>query len=243
MRPRFIALVASLTLFMSVPAAFAQEYVEYASKQDGFTITFPVDPMITEGTFTSQYGSVLPMRTYTADTRTGHYMVRVIDYTNIHAIAIEKAKSCPVGAETCLGTESDVSSTGRGYWKADTSGATIYATWLYMQRDARVTFLGWATMDLVEGTLMSLTNNKDKSHTMAAIYMHENKLYLLEGTEPATLPPPEWFAQNVGWLDPEGKPIRYLKVYHNGFPTPPRAQRGQAAQGAVAAPATTAATP
>jgi hypothetical protein len=39
------------------------------------------------------------------------------------------------------------------YWKAEISGATTYATYLFLQRDAKLTFLGWATMDLVEGTL------------------------------------------------------------------------------------------
>jgi hypothetical protein len=216
---------------MSVPA-FAQEYVEYASRQDGFTITFPVQPTITETTVTSQYGSVLPARIYTADSATGHYAVTVVDYNNIHAIATEKAKTCPPGAETCLGTESDVSSTGRGYWKADLSGATLHAIWTFLQRDAKVTFLGWATMDLVEGTVLSLTNNKDKSHTSAGIYMHENKLYLLEGTVPAAYPPPDWFQQNVGWIDENGNPIRYLSVYHNGYPKPEVARRGARGQGA-----------
>jgi hypothetical protein len=33
------------------------------------------------------------------------------------------------------------------------------------QRDAKLTFLEWATMDLVEGTLVSLTNTADRSRT------------------------------------------------------------------------------
>jgi hypothetical protein len=50
------------------------------------------------------------------------------------------------------------------------------------QRDAKLTFLGWATMDLVEGTLVSLTNTADRSRTSAGIYMHENRLYLEVGS-------------------------------------------------------------
>ena len=227
-------IVVASALVASAPAALAQEYIEFKSPADGFSIAFPVQPKVTEGTFTTQNGSVLPSRTFTADTRSGHYLVTVVDYTNIHQIAIEKAKACPPGAETCLGTESDVSSTGRGYWKADISGATIYATYLYLQRDAKLTFMGWETMDLVEGTLVSQTNNKDGSHTSAGIYMHENKLYLLEATEPKNVPPPDWFAQNVGWLEADGTPIRYLSVYHQGYPRPAIARRRAPAAGAGA---------
>jgi hypothetical protein len=216
--------VAALVAVLSATAA-AQEYVEYASQQDGFTIIFPVQPTVTQTTFKTQTGTVLPARVYTADSNAGYYQVTVVDYTNIHQLAIEKAKDCPPGAETCSGTESDASSTGRGYWKADISGATIYATYLYLQRDAKLAFMGWATMDLVEGTLLNLINNKDKSHTSIGIYMHESRLYMFEGTRPAGEPPADWFQQNVGWLDPDGNPIRYLTVYHQGYPKPEVARR------------------
>ena len=72
-------------------------------------------------------------------------------------------------------------------------------------------------MDLVEGNMVSLTNNKDKSRTSAAIYMHENKLYIIEGTSPAAYPVPDWFQQEIGWLDADGNGIRYQTIYHNGF--------------------------
>ena len=51
-----------------------------------------------------------------------------------------------------------------------------------MQRDAKVTHYMWNFIDLVEGHQLQLTNNKDKSRTFVAIYMHENRLYILEGT-------------------------------------------------------------
>ena len=74
---------------------------------------------------------------------------------------------------------------------------------------------------------MYLTNNKDQSRTSAAIYMHENRLYILEGTVPKGFPDPGFFQQSVGWLDENGNNIRYATNYHNGFPKPPLAgQRG-----------------
>ena len=74
--------------------------------------------------------------------------------------------------------------------------------------------------------MLYLTNNKDKSRTSAGIYMHENKLYILEGTVPAGFPDPGFFQQSVGWLDENGENIRYVSVYHNGFPKPAVAGRG-----------------
>ncbi len=212
----------ALVLAMSGPV-FAQEYVEYVSKQDRFTATFPVEPKVTDFTFKSQFDSMLPARTYTAEGIAGRFKVTVVDYNNIEAIATEKSKSCPPGAETCRGGGS---STGAGYWKADIEGAVIYATWEFMQRDAKVTYLGWNNINLVEGHMLYLTNNKDKSRTSAGIYMHENKLYILEGTVPAGFPDPGFFQQSVGWLDENGENIRYVSVYHNGFPKPAVAGRG-----------------
>jgi hypothetical protein len=46
---------------------------------------------------------------------------------------------------------------------------------------------------------------------------------------PAGYPPPDFFQQSVGWIDENGNPIRYLAVYHNGFPKPAVSRRGGAA--------------
>lgn len=226
------SIVAAVLVAATCAPAFAQEYVQFVSKDDRFTIEFPAQPKVAETTFTSQYGYPLPARVYSADATgaaKGHYQVTVVDYNGIQAMGEERAKHCPPGAEPCFGNPSPVSSTGAGYWKADRSGAMTYATWLYLQKKPDVKFLGWATMDLVEGTLINMVN-ADKSQTAAAIYMHENKLYLIEGTVPAGMPPPDWFNQNVGWIDENGNPIRYLSVYHNGFPKPPVSTRGGTAQ-------------
>jgi hypothetical protein len=221
------AVSAALVLSLS-GSALAQEYVEYVSQQDRFTATFPVQPKVTETTFKSQFGSNLPARVYSAESLAGRFKLTVVDYNNIEAISTERAKSCPAGAETCRGGGS---STGAGYWKADIEGAVIYATWQFMQRDAKITYLGWNNINLVEGHMLYLTNNSDKSRTSAGIYMHENKLYILEGTVPAGYPDPGFFQQSVGWLDENGNGIRYETVYHNGFPKPPVAGRGGQGQG------------
>jgi hypothetical protein len=94
----------------------------------------------------------------------------------------------------------------------------------------------------VEGHQLQLTNNADKSRTFAGIYMHENKLYIIEGTVPAAYPEPGLFQQSLGWLDENGVGLRYQSYYSNGYPAPPRvnrAGRGQRqGQGRIDAPDT-----
>ena len=220
--PLSAVVLAALILSISAPA-LAQEYVEFVSRQDRFTATFPVQPTVTETTFKSQFGADLPARVYSAESGQGRFVLTVVDYNNIEAILTEKAKACPSGAETCRGGGS---STGAGYWRADLAGAVIYATWQLMQRDAKVTWFAWNNVDLVEGHMLSLANN-DKSRTSAAVYMHENRLYILEGTVPAGYPLPDFFQQSIGWLDENGNGIRYQTLYHNGFPKPPTGRGGQ----------------
>ena len=226
---RHISLFAALVLLNAAPAV-AQEWVEFENVQDGFGVTFPAQPKVAQTTFTSQFGAELPARVYTAESGQSRFSLTVVDYANIETILAAKAKSCPPGAETCRGGGS---STGPGYSWADRAGAVIYVTWQYMQRDAEVTYLGWNNIDLVEGHILSLVNNKDKSLTQVGIYMHEDKLYILEGTVPAGYPEPGFFHQSIRWLDASGNGIRYQTLYHNGFPKPPVGRGGQG-QGAPA---------
>jgi len=213
--------ITAVVLLSSASSVLAQEYVEFKSMQDRFSIVFPAQPKVTDTTYTSEFKSVLPARVYNVDQGQSHFKVTVVDYNNIQAIAAEKAKACPPGAEACSGNTGAGSSTGAGYWKPDIEGAVIHATWELMQRtNERAVYLGWANMNLVEGHMVNLVNDKDKSRTSAAIYMHENKLYIIEGTVPAGYPVPDFFQQSVGWLDENGRDIRYLTIYHNGFPKP-----------------------
>ena len=60
--------------------------------------------------------------------------------------------------------------------------------------------------------------------------MHENKLYIIEGTVPAGYPEPGFFQQSLGWLDENGVGLRYQSYYYNGFPAPPRSGSGSRAR-------------
>ncbi len=78
--------------------------------------------------------------------------------------------------------------------------------------------------DQVEGRQLQLTN-ADKSRTFAGIFMHENKLYIIEGTVPPGYPEPALFQQSLGWLDENGIGLRYQSYYSNNYPAPARVNR------------------
>jgi hypothetical protein len=91
-----------------------------------------------------------------------------------------------------------------------------------MQRDAKVTHYMWNFIDLVEGHQLQLTNTADKSRTFVAIYMHDNRLYISEGTVPDGDPEPGLFQQSLGFVDKDGNGVRYRDYYDNDYPPPPR---------------------
>ena len=210
--------VAAVVVMLVAPPVSAQEWIEYVSRQDRVTANFPGEPTVTETTYVSQFGAALPARVYAATQGASRYSLTVVDYRDIERILEEKARSCPEGAETCRG---GLSSTGPGYSWADRAGAMIYASWQFIRRDAEVTQFIWTNINQVVGYLLHLTN-RDESRTYVSMFMHENRLYITEGTVPAGHPEPGLFQQSLGWLDENGNPIRYLSHYVNGQPAPAR---------------------
>ena len=207
---RAAAFMLTLVLFMAAPAV-AQEWAEYQNIPDGFKVDFPGQPKMTETTWQTQFGYTAPAHVYSADRGREHYSVTVVDYNVIEQQGIDRRKACPAGAEPCIG--SDLS--GPGYWMHDIRGALIYAAYKYMQKDVKVTNYLWAHMDLVEGAELQLTNNADQSRTFVFIAMHQNKLYVFDGTVPKGYPAPGLFQQSVGFVDKDGNGIRYQKIYSN----------------------------
>jgi hypothetical protein len=212
---RLISLIATaLSLFISAPS-FAQEWIEYTNQADSFGVSFPGQPKVKDITYTSEYLIDLPGRVYSYESGPSHYSVTVVDYTNLEKLETERVKSCKAAGndgDTCMDT-----------WLTDMRGAVIYATWNFMKKGGKVTHFAYSRQDLVEGHELYLTNT-DGSRTFAAAYMHENRLYILDGTVPANSPPPSLFYQSMGFLDKDGKRIRYRTPYSNGFPTPSRAR-------------------
>jgi hypothetical protein len=145
----------------------------------------------------------------------------VVDYRPIEKILTERAKKCPPFAdERCTGFGAGAI-VGAGYWRTDIRGALVWASWQFMQRNVKVTHYMWNFIDLVEGQQLQLTNNADQSRTFVFITMHLDRLYIFAGTVPSGHPEPGLFQQSVGFLDFNGRRVRYQYVYSNRFPPPP----------------------
>ena len=210
MRVAFMVVVSVLSL--SAPG-FAQGWEEYINREDGFRVDFPGQPTVTQTTFKTEYGADVPSRVYTYVRGPERYSIQVADYSEAPRLLDEAAKKrCPEGFrdERACG----FNNAGRGYWKEDIGGALLWATWGFMQRDAKITHMAWAWQDLVEGHELQLTN-ADKSRTFAYVTMHQNRLYIVEGTVPANYPPPGLFQQSLGFVDKDGRGVRYQTVYSN----------------------------
>jgi hypothetical protein len=208
---------AALVFILSTPA-FAQEWEQFVFAEDGFTVNFPGRPEVENTTWTSQYRYTLPARIYRASRGAERYSVTVVDYREVEKQGVARAKQCPAGAETCIGTQDGRQGAiiGLGYWKMDIRGALAFATLKFLQRDARVTDYNLQFQEVVEGYFLQLTN-RDESRTFAYITMHENRLYVFEGTTPKGAPEPGLFQGSVGIVDAKGNGLRYLDYYSNAI--------------------------
>jgi len=222
----------------------AQDWGEYQNIPDGFKVNFPGQPKVTEITWKSQLDFELPGRVYSAERGQERYSVTVVDYRPIVQLGIERAKVCQPGNANCRGNAGPV--LGVGYAGHDERGALMYATFRLLQRDAKLDYMSWEWMDMIEGNIVQLTNNADKSRTFAWIGMHERKLYIIEGTVPAGRPEPGLFQQSIGFVDKDGNGIRYQNILYSNayhglgvYPTPPyrRGEGDAGGRGGAAPPA------
>jgi hypothetical protein len=216
---RFSPLVAvTLLISLSAPASAQEEWIEFVSKEDRFTSNFPGQPKVTQTTYMSQYGAELPARVYSAEQGKSRYSMTVVDYSQIEKLLTAKAQKCAAKTEGCYG---GTGFSGVGHWRLDFQGAIVYAIEQFILRDGKVTQLSWNTYYSVGGNQVHLTN-RDGSRTKAAVYMHNQKLYISEGTTPPGAPDAGLFQQSFGWIDENGRNIRYESLYHHAFPAPPR---------------------
>ena len=194
------------------------DWIDYTGKDDFFIVNFPGQPTVRNITYPTEFGITLPGRVYTVENGASRYSVTVIDYSTAERIHTEKVSNCQSYPDTCLNR-----------WPNEVRGALDYVVSKYMQRNGKVTYYGHADTDRVEGRRLQLAS-ADGSLTFVATYMHDNRLYILDGTVPPSAPPPALFQQSLGFFDKEGVRVRYQSVYRNGYPPPPREEtRGRLA--------------
>ena len=205
---RLIRLVlAALVLCTSAPALAQEEWIEYSNTADRFSIVFPGQPMVQEITWPSEYGAVFPGRVYSVQQGQNRYSVTVIDYTNAEAIHSKIAK--------------ELSFQDPRYWQIDIQASIQYAATKYRQRPGvTVTYDAWHYIDLVEGHQLQLTN-ADESRIFVGLYLHENRLYIVEATVPPRAPAQGMFQQNLSFLNETGGRVRYNEIDSNRLPPLP----------------------
>ena len=212
---RLIRLVPAATLILFVAApSFAQEWIEYYSRPDAFLVNFPAQPQVRSITYPTEYGLTLPANVHIYEQGPSRFSVTVVDYGNVQKLHADQVKGCTLYPDQCTNQGAN-----------ELRGALDYAVWNFLKRDGKVTYYAYANSDRIEGRRVQLTN-ADKSRTFGAIYMHENRLYILEATVPPTAPPPALFQQSMGFLDKDGVRVRYATPYSNAYPPPAREPGG-----------------
>jgi hypothetical protein len=216
--------LTAISFVLSVTAtSFAQGFIQFNSQKDSFGVSFPGEPTVRETTWKSEQGIPLPARVYSVENARGRYSMTVVDYKDLEKLSAEKAALCQQSkgeGDACMNS-----------WRSDVAGAIVWATWQFMQRNAKVTFYGWYVADLVSGHQLQLLN-ADESRTFATINMHGTRLYVLEATVPRGAPAPGLFQQSLMFLDAQGRSLRYQNYYSPTYsdewkfpaPPPPRAR-------------------
>ena len=208
MRHVLFVLVA-LVLCLSAPA-LAQEWIEYTSREDLFTVNFPDEPTVKEISYATEYGVTLPGRVHSYESGGSRYAVTVVDYTNIQKLHAARLVNCDKYPNLCNNPSA-----------GELRGAMDYAAGALLKRNVKVTDYGYQNTERIEGRRAQLSN-PDGSQTFVMIHMHDNRLYILEGTVPAGYPPPGLFQQSLGFVDKDGFRVRYDAPYSNAYPPPPR---------------------
>ena len=201
---RVAFLMAALCVIFSAQPALAQDWTEYENRVDRFTVPAPGEPKVDTIAWDSEYGAKFPGRVYTWTPRRARYSVTVVDYSDAERIHSELNHVAYRG--------------GPGYWTIDIMASIDYAATRYRQKPGvKVTYDAWHYIERVPGHELQLTN-PDESRSYVGIYLHENRLYIIDATAANNDVPPIIFQQSFGFLDAEGKPVQYRSFYFNRLP-------------------------
>ena len=219
----FRLLAMACVLCMARPLFAQQEWIEYKNIPEGFAINAPGEPKVEMTTYTSEYESKLPETIYRWQDGPNRYSVSAIDYSNNEAIYTANHHSDDFSAPA--------------YWQIDILGSIQFAaTHLYrMKPGVKITFDNFHYINLVTGHQLTVIN-PDMTRSYVGLYLHENKLYILDATVAKNAPAPIIFQQSLEFLDAEGKSIRYRTYYFDKLPEPKLGRRG-AGQGTQGPPA------
>jgi hypothetical protein len=179
---RFGRIFLGLIAVAYASPVWAQDWVEYFSREEMFRINLPEQPSIEETIFHSEFHAELNAKVFRASEPTVDYTITVVDYGNT---TVEYPYN---------------------WW--DKHGAIDYAAWQIRSRGGEITYDRWAQVDRIRGHHLQITND-NMSRTYAAIHFNGDRLYILEAHAAPGAPPPIQFQQSLGILDENGDVVRY----------------------------------
>ena len=195
----------ALALALALPAAaYAQGWLKYFSEEDRFIVNFPGEPLVVQAEYTTESGATIPSRIYSVENGDSRYAITVVDYSLAERAHEERCR--------LMQAELDIVSPnqcrGRGHLR-DIDGAIAFESWNIRRRnDGEITYDAFGRVDGIPGHQIQILH-PDESRSFFGLYMHERRLYVLEGTVPGDAPPPGLFQQSLGILDEMGRRIRY----------------------------------
>jgi len=150
--------LAAVTLLASSPAV-AQNWFMYEDKSEFFTVNFPEEPTVTEITFESETGIMLPAKHYEASDGMTNYEVTVVNYNNS-------------GAQV-----------------SEIRGAMSYVAWNFRKGAHEVTYDGYAQIDRIEGHQLQINNEDGSKTFIAVHPHDARLFILEATTPPRMPPP------------------------------------------------------
>jgi hypothetical protein len=232
-------IIAIAALLLSVPVSgVAQDRVEdwtpFVSREDGFSANYPGGPKVEAISYATEYRQTLPGRVYGAADAMGRYSTTVVDYRGAEKLHNDAVAKC----QAAKGANFQDGDACQNDFRVEVAGAMDHAAWNVMKRDGvTLTHYMWYFNEMVAGRLLQLTN-PDQSRTYTVIHQHAGRLYIHQATVNRGSPEPILFMQSIGWVDDEGRSIRYRSFYTEGYgewqfphPIPPRTVRDVAAPG------------
>ncbi len=202
---RLKKLLMLLSLILIFPGfSLAQGWIKFFSEEDQFIVNFPREPELLEVDYITESGATIPSRIYSVENENSRYAITVVDYTVAEQAHVARCRR--LEAETDRVSPNQCR--GRGHLR-DIDGSVAFAAWNIRRRNSgEITYDAFGRVDGIPGHQIQILH-PDESRSFIGIYMHERRLYVLEGTVPGDWPPPGLFQQSLGIVDEEGRRIRF----------------------------------
>lgn len=175
---RLVSLLPAIAVLFFSGAACAQEWSEYANRENFFTVNLPGDPAMSEAPYKTAKGTNLTARVFTAiapagSRLAGKYTVTVVDYTNA---------------------------------KDELSAAVDHAAEGLKARGT-VKYDGLNNIDLHLSRRLTVETPTTRILAEILVAAN-NRLYVTQAETPLTVPPPAVFQASLQILDDSGVRIR-----------------------------------